>query len=170
MKTQILSLFLCMLCCFLIEAQESDLERDAAIYSNALLEGDFEKMVQYTYEGLIEKAGGPFYIAQEYVDDYNARVDLESKHQGVQVVVESEPIVYKGELQVIVLQEFTTNFKNQKFHTYDNLLGISTNKGLDWKFVDLSRHDKESLQDFLPNLSPDLEFPAMKEAVLLEKK
>jgi len=150
-------------------AQMEELEKDAQTYSEALVAFDIEKLMQYTYEHLIDVSGGPEYIAEEYIQDKEYRKSVNTEFLEVKILINDANVVYNREMQNIVTQEFVANFGGDKFHIYNNLLAISKDNGKSWKFVDLAKHDSESIKDFVPNFSPDLSFPTVREAVLIKE-
>lgn len=148
--------------------QDENLIRDAKAYSEAMIKGDFETMIQYTNDQQIQISGGPSYLVKDLEADFVARNNT-LKPTDVNILVEGGQAVYLKQLQTIVTQELIVDFGGQSFKMYQFLFASSKDKGENWTFVDLSKHDENSFREFFPNFSKELAFPEAREAVLIEK-
>jgi len=161
----------CFMLCFISQysiAQNQALLRDAEVYSKAMIDSDFEMMIRYTNDKQIELSGGPSYYVKDLEADSKLR-QSQMQYKKVTVSSDQEPVVYLQKLQTFVTQAFMVDFGGQDFEVYHHLFAVSDDKGENWTFVDLSKHDAESFREFFPSFSSDLSFPEPKEAKLIEE-
>ena len=134
--------------------------------SKLLLKRDFEAFAKFTYPKLIEMIGG-----EKKMVDILKNGEKEMDKGGIKflnvTIGEPSSIITKGnELQCTIPQTIEMKVPNGKLITKSTLIGISTDGGKHWYFVDTSGKSIQALQKMLPNLSSDLIIPAQGEPVL----
>ena len=72
-------------------------------------------------------------------------------------------ITHKNQLQTTVPQTTELKFMASKIFLESTLVAISEDKGLHWYFVDTNIYRGDKLKSSLPDLSPQLVIPAMKQ-------
>jgi len=72
-------------------------------------------------------------------------------------------INYKNQLQATLPQTTEVKFMASKVIIESTLIAISEDKGLHWYFIDTSIYHGDKLKSSLPDLSPELIIPPLKQ-------
>ncbi|HRO41432.1 MAG TPA: hypothetical protein PL009_01265 [Flavipsychrobacter sp.] len=146
-----------MLLCFAATAQ-STIKEQAEKMGAALIGKDYKTFVTFTHPTIIKEMGGTEKMA--------AAIEKQMKgmEQTAQILSisydEPSSVVKEGnELQCTVPQTMILKTPQGKILTKSTLIGISTNGGAHWYFVDAGERDINAVKASLPNVSRKLELP-----------
>lgn len=165
MKRNSFLLVICLMVVTGLQAQNhaSTIKAQAMYMVRALVKKDFPAFTKYMHPKLIEMAGGKEQLIQR-MDTANKV----AKQFGAEIkkilIGDPGPIIkYKDELQATLPQtsEMKTGFGNLTLET--TLIAISIDNGKNWYFIDTSIYNVKEVKKSLPNLSPDLVIPPMKQ-------
>ncbi|HPK09253.1 MAG TPA: hypothetical protein PK147_12360 [Saprospiraceae bacterium] len=135
----------------------TSLSRDLNRYSAAILSNDFQTAVDMTYDPFVTINGGDALYAEalKATNESNEKAGLII--QSIKPIGYSEIVTFQDEKQVLITIKSLYTLATKRFEGENQVLGISRGDMSLWQFVDLSNQDKESLQIFVPNMSPALE-------------
>ena len=131
--------------------------------ARAVLAKDVNKMVTYMPPKLVADAGGKekLLIARDTLNKYMKQFGAEIKR--VTIGDPGKIITYKKQLQATLPQTTEVKFMASKVILETTLIAISEDNGLHWYFVDTSIYRGDKLKSSLPDLSPELVIPPMKQ-------
>jgi hypothetical protein len=135
-------------------------KKQADEVSQAFVKSDYAKIVDLTYSGLIDFVGG----RDKLIGITKGAMEM-FKQQGIEVISYkmAEPgEIVKGEGKSYVVVPATMEMKAPvgKIKVKSYLLGISTDDGKSWKFLDGSGLANKELKDkIIPNLPAKLKLP-----------
>jgi hypothetical protein len=133
--------------------------------NDALRRRDFARMMDLTYPKVIEAAGG-----RDKMIASLARGMKEMESEGVSVLSSTAgaptQIVHVSEwIYAVVPTTLKVKAKDGIFQTESSMIGISSDQGAHWTFIDAGGKDHTQLLSFLPAPSDKLNLPAEKEPV-----
>ena len=131
-----------------------------------LLEKNYTDFAKYTYPPIIKMAGGEknmIAIIKKGLDDVEAQ-----GYTFISFSIEKPTKILhlKNSLQCVVVENIKMKIPNGKLTTSSALIGVSTDKGNNWTFIDTHGADLKSLQKTIPGLSNDLQMPEKKEPII----
>ncbi|MEO5684985.1 MAG: hypothetical protein ABIQ88_20240 [Chitinophagaceae bacterium] len=131
--------------------------------ARAVLAKDVEKLVLYMPPKLVADGGGKekMLVARDSLNKYMKQFGAEIKK--VTIGDPGKIITYKNQLQATVPQTTEVKFMAAKVIIESTLIAVSEDKGLHWYFVDTSIYRGEKIKSSLPDLSPELVVPPMKQ-------
>jgi len=147
------------------DSQSAVVKRKAQEFSQALVKGEYGKVVELTYPKFVKESGGR--------DKVIASLEMERKRQkddGLTLV--SATVGKPGEFLTQGENTFVMVKTTHAFmHTADGkvggqtyLLGISSDQGETWRFIQGTQLNNRDLRArVLPKLPPKLKLPAPKE-------
>jgi hypothetical protein len=146
-------------------------KRDGNAMTFALLRRDYETYVSYRHPALIKKAGSKEKLIATLE---RRRAGLEGDGQRLMSATVGAPIqmVKAGdELHAILpLEEISVvRGKDGEFHEQAYLLGVSSDAGKTWKFIDIRRMTPNDVRQLLPNYNSKLKLPAHKAPTFVPK-
>jgi hypothetical protein len=167
MKGILSAVVICLICGGLqaAEPQKKQLAKKAAdAVIEATRKGDVDGIINSTYEPVIAEAGGREQMIEAIRETFRVAkvVELTAGEPGefhvggkqTYVVVPTSGIVQVGKLKA-------------SLKSY--LLGISSDDGTTWKFVDgMGITEEEERKKFLPNLPESLKLPVLEEPKIVE--
>src|ERR1044072_389272 len=133
--------------------------------SDALLRKDFDRLMDLTFPKVLEVGGGREKMMAQ------ARNEMkETEAQGVTVLSStvSEPtqIIHDaGSIYAVVVNTLKLKARDGVFQTESTLIGVSSDNGANWTFVDASGSDTGELKKILPAVANQLKLPPDKPAV-----
>jgi hypothetical protein len=133
--------------------------------NDALRRRDFARMVDLTYPKVIESAGGRDKMIASLAKGMK---DMESEGVSVLSSTAGAPtqIVHVSQwIYAVVPTTLKVKAKDGIFQTESSMIGISSDKGANWTFIDAGGRDHAQLLSFLPAPSDKLKLPAEKEPV-----
>jgi hypothetical protein len=133
--------------------------------NDALRRRDFARMMDLTYPKVIEAAGG-----RDKMIASLAKEMKEMESEGVSVLSSTAgaptQIVHVSEwIYAVVPTTLKVKAKDGIFQTESSMIGISSDQGAHWTFIDAGGKDHTQLLSFLPAPSDKLNLPAEKEPV-----
>jgi hypothetical protein len=142
---------------------ETAIKIQAMDMARAVLAKDVDKLVGYMPPKVVADAGGKakLLIARDTLNKYMKQFGAEIKK--VTIGNPGKIITYKNQLQATVPQTTEVKFMASKVILESTLIAISEDKGLHWYFVDTSIYRGDKLKSSLPDLSPELVIPPMKQ-------
>lgn len=136
--------------------------------NDAFRRRDFARMVDLTYPKVIEAAGG-----REKMIAALARGMKEMEGEGVSVLSSTAG----APIQIVQVQNWTyavvpttlkVKAKDGVFQTESSMIGISSDRGANWTFIDAGGKDHTQLKNYLPAPADALKLPAEKEPVKIQ--
>jgi hypothetical protein len=140
-----------------IKGQEvnKNLENQLFKYLDAQIDGDYDAMANHTYRPYIEIVGGDSLflvsLSEEAEVNLNAGIIKDSSKPNFY----GELVINNGETQLLINVESILRVASKQFSSEYQIIAFSSDNK-NWKFVDLTNHDQESIKAFLPNLSPEI--------------
>jgi hypothetical protein len=135
--------------------------------NDAFRRRDFGRMVELTYPKVIEAAGG-----RDKMIAALAKGIKEMEIEGVSVISSTaEPpiqIVHVREwIYAVVPTTLKVKAKDGVFKTESSMIGVSSDRGANWTFIEAGGKDHTELKNYLPAHAGALKLPAEKEPVKL---
>ena len=130
------------------------------------LAGDYENFANYTYPKVIEMMGGKSNMVKateqgmsKMKNDGFSFTDLNFKNP-------SEFLKKGNELQCSLTQVIVMKTPRGKIESEYTLIGISGDNGQNWRFIDTSGKDKETMIKYFPNLHDDIVIKPKKQKLI----
>lgn len=168
LATSLILLGFCLSVSAAEDKPESVAKRQANEVAQATVKGDFEKIADLTYSRVIEEMGGREKMIgamKTGIKDMKAR-GYEFRSAKVE---DALPLVAGGS-DVFTIVPFTLEMKvpGGRATMKSFLLGVSSNKGKTWTFVDGSGigKDERMAKKILPNLPAELKLPKREQPVI----
>ncbi|PZR25913.1 MAG: hypothetical protein DI535_16535 [Citrobacter freundii] len=128
--------------------------------ANAMMKGDYETLAKTTYPSLLAKAGGPAKavakIKAEMEEMLTEGISFDSVYTGTPVSF----VTAGPEIHTLIPQTILLTVKGRKLKSDSFMIGITSDKGNTWYFIDVSSNDEESIRQILPHYNPALKIPA----------
>jgi hypothetical protein len=139
--------------------QSEVIKEQAGRMGQALISGDYKTFVRYTYPGLITIAGGADKLTEQL-----SRLMNDMKRKGMEFKSVSfgavSKIVTSGHEQQCTLPQHTEIvMQDGRVVTTSTLIGLSSDGGRNWTFVDTSNKDMATIRKLLPGLSNAIVIP-----------
>ncbi|MDP7034633.1 MAG: hypothetical protein QF752_09095 [Planctomycetota bacterium] len=139
----------------------------------ATIQGDYAKVIDHTYGSVVELMGGRN-VAIEILAKQMEKMKAEGLIIKEYRVGEPGEFLTEGENTfVIVPSSMKMAMPGGKILSKSFLLGISSDKGKTWKFIDgsgLVKNGKEVRAKWLPRLPANLKFPELEAPKMIEDK
>ena len=135
--------------------------------NDAFRRRDFARMVDLTYPKVIESAGGRDQMIAALAKGMK---EMEADDVAVLSSTAGTPkqIIHVSEwIYAVVPTTLTVKAKDGTFQTESSMIGVSADKGANWRFIDAGGKDHTQLMGYLPAPSDKLNLPAEKEPVKL---
>ncbi len=128
-------------------------------YSNALVKGDWEKVLDLTYAEIIIKNGG----RQSMISKAKA-FEAEMLQLGfeLQKAELSDPLkVYQSGEYLMCAVPMRLTFKGNlgKLYSESSLLAVSSDEGKTWSYIDMAQVQINQLAEIFPDINPELRIP-----------
>jgi hypothetical protein len=160
-------------CLLLLSAAGQDsaasvqLTTQARIMADALISSDYATLADYTYPKVVQMMGGK----QKMVKLMDS-LFLAYKTEGIAFTeINFEPpsslLNNTTNLQATIIQHLIMQLPQGRFMQTSTLLGISTDKGLHWKFLDTVHKDAAAIKKVFPGLNPAIKIPPTAQPVKL---
>jgi hypothetical protein len=126
---------------------------------------DFARMVDLTYPKVIAGAGG-----RDKMISSLARGIKEMEAEGVIVLSSTtgaprQIVEISGSLYAVLPTTLKVRAKDGIFQTESSMIGISSDRGTNWTFIDAGGKDRTQLRSFLPEAVDKLNLPPEREPV-----
>jgi hypothetical protein len=147
-----------------VYAQDPEVVRkQATIVADAVVKGDFETVLNYTYPKALELGGGKRKMLQMM---NKGMQQMKTQDISIDSVTLGTPgKFYKAgtEIHCLIPEYLTMKFGTSSMKGTSNLLAISADKGKTWKFLDLNKNTIALVPKMFPNFNKDLKLPEPKQ-------
>ncbi len=133
--------------------------------NDALRRRDFARMVDMTYPKIVEAAGG-----RDKMIAALAKGLKEMEAEGVVVLsstaaAPTQVVHVSGWIYAVVPTSLKVKAKDGVFQTESSMIGLSSDKGANWTFIDAGGKDHTQLMTMLPAKIDKLDLPVEKDPV-----
>ena len=166
MKYCILGLLLLAIVDFNIQAQPVNqnklsaiLKEQATKMGSAFVGGDYKTFAKYNNPKILQIVGGEAKMTAALIKTIT---DMKAKGMSFKSITLGDPsaIVKCGkELQATIPQHTEISTSPGRAVSTSTLIGISTDNGMNWTFIDTLNKDIVTIKKLLPNLSPAITIP-----------
>lgn len=138
------------------------IKEQAELTASALLQGDYETLIKFTYPKIVEMVGG-----KESMISLIKKGKIEMNQQGISfdevTIGDPSNIVKAGdEIHCLVPQKIFMKVPKGKMKTGTHLLAVSKDNGNHWFFIDTVNLTMENIKNVLPNYNTELQLPIKK--------
>lgn len=130
------------------------------------LAGDFENFANYTYPKIIEMMGGKSNMIKVTKEGMTKMKNDGFSFTGLNFKNPSEFLKKENELQCSLTQVIVMKTPRGKIESEYTLIGISSDDGQNWTFIDTSGKDKETMLKYFPNLHNKIIIKPKKQKVI----
>lgn len=136
----------------LVQAQDDEARLDSfsRVYTSALEQEDFDLLISLTHPDVINIAGGLEYAKQDLMRDAQEYNRMQLRLTSVETKISSKIIEAGEELHAIVPYEKLYENEGLKHEESNYYLAASLDGGETWTFLDLRKHDTQSIPLFIP--------------------
>ncbi|MEQ1799682.1 MAG: hypothetical protein ABL872_17125 [Lacibacter sp.] len=163
---------LVLVLCFALQSTvaqniQTVIKTEALKMAKALAALDLETYATYTYPTLVTDKEGKEKIKQgvDSIEKYREQFGIKVK--SVLLGNPSAVVTYKGVQQCTLPQTMTIEAFMGSMETETTLIGLS-NDGKKWYFVDALMYRQKDAKSKLPELSPELVIPPMKQPKIIQ--
>jgi hypothetical protein len=140
-------------------------EKQCNIMATLFIEKKYNEFTRFTYPPVVKKFGGE----QNMVTTLKKELDkLETQGYTFTNATIEKPlkmIHFNKMLQCSLTENLEIKIPGGNLRATSTLIGISTDNGKNWTFIDTHGSDLASLQKIVPDLSNDLDIPKKTEPV-----
>jgi hypothetical protein len=147
----------------------TDIKIRAMEMAKALTRNDFQGYLSYMHPGLRASAADQEQLKRGIDSAEKYRQQFGIKIVKVLIGNPSEVIDYKNTLQAILIQTTTVESVLGSIKVDNSLIALSSDKGKTWYFAEGAMYKTLQKEKKLPELSPLLEIPPMKQPVFIPK-
>jgi hypothetical protein len=133
--------------------------------NDAFRRRDFARMVDMTYPKVVEAAGGRDRMLSSFTREMK-----EMEAEGVTVLsstagAPTQIIHISGSIYAVLPTTLKVKARDGVFQTEASMIGISSDGGKNWTFIDAGGKDQKQLRGFLPDAVDKLNLPPEKQPV-----
>lgn len=133
--------------------------------NDAFRRRDFARMVDMTYPKVVEAAGGRDQMLASFTKEMK-----EMEAEGVTVLsstagAPTQIIHISGSVYAVIPTTLKVKAKDGVFQTEGSMIGISSDGGTKWTFIDAGGKDQKQLKSILPDAVDKLNLPPEKQPV-----
>lgn len=133
--------------------------------NDAFRRRDFARMVDMTYPKVVEAAGGRDRMLASFTKEMK-----EMEAEGVTVLsstaeAPTQIINISGSVYAVIPTTLKVKAKDGVFQTEGSMIGISSDGGTNWTFIDAGGKDQKQLKSILPDAVDKLNLPPEKQPV-----
>lgn len=148
--------------CFSQTSQKENVLKQAYEMRQAFMNKNYDVFSGYVHEGVIKMMGGK----KKMIDVSVAAMDTMNKQgyhfKKVDFSDVSDIITVKNEQQAVVHQKIQMDTPKGNINADYYMVAVSGNNGKNWKFIDTSGKDIQTMRKYFPNLSSQLVIPKKK--------
>lgn len=127
--------------------------------AKAMIAGDYKTLVNYMYPKAVQMGGG-----KEKMIALVTNGMQQMKTQGItfeSVKVDAPGKFYKAgtEIHCLLPETIILQLPNARIASHSSMLGISSDGGKSWSFLDMNNSSAAQVKQILPNFNPDLQIP-----------
>lgn len=120
---------------------------------------DYAGFLQYTHPIVVRNMGNREKMLAETIKSFKQLEAENITFLAVKFGAPSKIVAVENELQCIIPQMIEMKVPGGKLTAHTSLIAISSNKGKNWYFVDVSNNSHENMKMLLPTLSSELVLP-----------
>ena len=130
---------------------------------------DFARMVDLTYPKVIAGAGG----REKMISSLSSGIK-EMEAEGVTVLSSTtgaprQIVEISGSIYAVLPTALKVKAKDGTFQTESSMIGISSDQGTNWTFIDAGGKDRTQLRNILPEAADKLNLPPEREPVKISR-
>lgn len=142
-----------------------NLETQAKEVSDALARKDYARFMDLTYGKVIELLGG----REKMIATMSQQLkEMEAEGVTLQSSTSGAPTQYvhdAGSIYAVLPMTLKIKARNGIFQAESSMIGVSSDGGANWTFIDASGKDQNELKTLLPNVADRLNLPPEKKPV-----
>ncbi len=134
------------------------LQADLRTLKDATVAGDVATVIRYMHPKLIEMAGGEQAYAKVFDDTFSG---MQEAKVTISISFPADPqfVQTKERLYAIVPQKVVMTVPAGGIETTSFQLGVLENGNTEWKYLDVSKFDRQMLKELFPDFPEDYTFP-----------
>jgi hypothetical protein len=143
-----------------LRAQDTTLVKNQAnMVAKAMIAGDYKTLVNHMYPKAVQMGGGK----EKMIALVNTGIE-QMKSQGVtfeSVKVDAPDKFYKAgtEIHCLLPETIILKLPNARIASHSSMLGISSDGGKSWSFLDMNNSSAARVKQLIPNFNPALQIP-----------
>lgn len=165
MKKKFILLFILFIFSLTTKAQLNDNAIVRTMLENAdemgkkFIAKDYKAFLKYSHPLVTASMGGEKKVYDQILADIKSLEEQEITFLSIKFGVPSKIISVGNEKQAVVPEMIEMKVPGGTLTTTTSMLAISTDKGINWYFVDTGGHNLATMKNLLPTLSNQLEIP-----------
>ena len=167
MKTMVILLLFFSLFNLSLSAQTQNLSTTIKVQAmdmaSALMKNDFASFIKYMHPDIISYAGGKEKMKEKMDSVYNAMKLFGVSFKRYWIGTPSEIINYKDQLQAVLPEGTVVKTPLGELTAETSVIVISPDNGKNWWFIDTNVYKVDQLKNVLPDISPKLVIPPLKQ-------
>ena len=140
----------------LAQTENKNLNSQLGEMKKFFLNEDYKNFANYTYPKVIKMMGGKSNMVKATEQGMNKMKNDGFSFTNLNFKNPSEYLKKGNELQCSLTQVIVMKTPRGKIESEYTLIGISSDDGKNWTFIDTSGKDKESILKYFPNLHDDI--------------
>jgi hypothetical protein len=145
-------------------------KRDGNAMYQAFHQGDLERFAAYTYPGLLKLLGGKQKMVATVKKGLSDMAADGARFKSATVGAPTQLVPVGAELHAMLPLNQVMTVPGGELHLEGHLLGVSSDGGKTWTFIDAEKLTAENVRKVLPNYDPRLEIPPKKEPKFVPKQ
>jgi hypothetical protein len=145
------------------DAIKENIKADAQKMLSAFKTNDYSILVKYTHPKIIDLMGGKEEapkIIKQMMENVEGLESVEANNGEVLQLLDTG-----DEMQAVIPQLLVMKIQGRIFSSKNHLIGISSDKGMNWTFFDGNGFSEKAIREMFPNLSKDLVIPAKETSI-----
>ena len=134
------------------------------LISKATIEGDYEKVIDYTHPKIVEMTGGRENLLTTIKQIFEGDLKIESYKSEIP----EELIITDSTYQCAIKSRMDLNISGNTYYIIGYTIGVSYDTGESWTFISVSGNTLEGLKPYFPELSNDLKVESQTLPVLIK--
>ena len=143
----------------------SNCETQGNIMANLLFEKKYDAFIKYTYAPLLKMAGGAANMTNAVKKSMDELETQGYSFTNISIDKPAKLVHVNKMLQCVVMQHIEMKVPGGRVTTNASLIGISSDNGNNWTFIDTHGADLKTLQKSIPALSSQLSLPEKEKPV-----
>jgi hypothetical protein len=147
-----------------------NLEGRLQIMADAMVDGNYDLMVDCTYPSLIKKGGGRALMVEKITSQME---EMEKQGISFKDISFARPLKFVKagtEIHTLIPESVLMNVPGGILKSNSYLIGITGDKGKSWYFVDTSNITNANVRQILPNYNLSLKIPAKQDPIMIGDK
>ena len=140
-------------------ARLTNLVDDANIMMKATVAGNFAVLAKYTHSLVVQSMGGANKMAAYLTEEYKKMQAQDIKIDDARLGTPGKLLYIEDEYFCVVPQNVIMRMGNRRISSTSSLIGVSSNGGSTWRFVDAGGMTDEQLKKYFPKIYGKLTIP-----------